>query len=122
MIITFFLSLEPPSCMVASIREIRNKFTSTSTTMIPTQNFILPTVYQDNNIGMDIPKEQSPDNYDDVRGRLLSFNPNISRNTSMFSMKSSVAYHKRIEQNNSMVINKDITNNDISFELLYKTT
>jgi len=34
--------------------------------MIPTQDSILPTVYQANNIGMDILKGQSPNNYDKV--------------------------------------------------------
>ena len=92
-----FLSLESPSCMVVPVREIRNKFTSTSTTMIPTRNLILPTVYQDNNTGMDIFKGQSPDNYDEVRGRTLILNPSISRDTSMFFMKSSKAYHERME-------------------------
>ena len=53
--------------MVVPIREIRNKLTSFSTNMNPTQNFVLPTVYQDNDTGMNILKEQSPDNYDDVR-------------------------------------------------------
>ena len=39
--------------MVVPIREIRNKFTSSSTNTIPTQNSILPTVYQDSNTVMD---------------------------------------------------------------------
>ena len=68
-----FLSLEPLSYIVAPVREIRNIFTSSSTNMIPTQDSVLPTVYQANNIGMDILKEQSPDNYDEIRERMLSY-------------------------------------------------
>jgi len=41
--------------------------------MIPTQDSVLPTVYQANNTGMDILKEQSPDNYDEIRERMLSY-------------------------------------------------
>ena len=51
-----FLSLELPSCMVTPVREIRNKLTSSSTNMNLTQNFVLPTVYQDNDTGIDILK------------------------------------------------------------------
>ena len=64
--------------------------------MIPTQNSVLPTVYQDNNTRMDILKGQSPDNCDKVRDRSLSFNPSISRDTLMSSTKSSEAYHERM--------------------------
>ena len=49
--------------------------------MIPTRNFLLPTMYQDSNTGMNIPKGQSPDSYDEMRGRLLLLNSSISRNT-----------------------------------------
>ena len=108
--------------MVVPIREIRNKFTSSPTNMNPTQNFALPTVYQDNDTGMNIFKGQSPDNYDDVRGRSLSHNSNISRDTSMSSTKSSIAYYDRMEWNNNIVVDKDIPNNDTSSKLSYKTT
>jgi len=100
--------------MVAPIREIRNIFTSSSTNMIPTQDSILPTVYQANNTGMDILKGQSPDNYDEVRGRMLSHISNISRDTSMSSMISSVAYHERMAWNNAMVVDNDDNNKDFS--------
>jgi len=91
--------------MVAPMREIRNIFTSPSTNTNPTQNYCLPTVYQDNDTGMDILKEQSPDNFHEVRDRLFSHNFSISRNTSISSTKSSVAYHERMEQNNGMDVN-----------------
>ena len=108
--------------MVAPVQEIRNKFTFSSTNMNPTQNFVLPTVYQVNDTGMDILKEQSPDNYNEIRGRLLSHNSSILRDTSMSSTKSSIAYHDRMERNNDMVVNEDIFNNDISPKLSYETT
>jgi len=87
--------------MIAPVREIRNIFTS-STNTNPTQNYCLPTMYQDNNTGMDILKEKSPNNYNEVRDRLVSCNPSISRDTSISSTKSSITYHERMEQNNSM--------------------
>ena len=107
--------------MVAPVREIRNIFTS-STNTIPTQDSVLPTVYQANNTGMDILKGQSPDNYDEVRGRTLSRTSNISRDTSMSSTISSEAYHERIAWNNAMVVNDDDNNKDVSPELSYETS
>ena len=112
-----FLSFEPPSCMVAPIREIRNIFTSSSTNMIPTQDSILPTVYQANNTGMDILKGQSPNNYDEMRGRMFSC---ISRDTSMSFMISSEAYHERMVWNNAIVVDNENNNKDISPELSYE--
>jgi len=89
--------------------------------MNPTWNYCLPTVYQDNNTEMDILKGKSPDNYNEVRGRSVSCNPSISRNTSMSFTKSSVAYYERMEQNNGMDVN-DPSNKDPSLKLSYKTT
>ena len=82
--------------MVAHVREIRNIFTSSSTNMIPTQDSVLPTVYQANNTEMDILKGQSPDNYDKVRERMLLCTSNISRDTAMSSTISSEVYHERM--------------------------
>ena len=117
------LSLLPLSCIVASIGELANKhfFTTSisSTNIISTQAFILPTVSLLNNIGMDLFAGPSPDNYDKVRDRSLSTNEYISRDSSMSSMKSSVVYHDRIEHNNTMVVNKEIV--DISPTLSYET-
>ena len=118
---TFFLSLKLPSYMVVSVREIRNIFTSFSSNMNLTQNYCLPTVYQDNDTGMDILKGKSPDNYNKVRGRLFSHNSSISRDNSMSSTKSSVAYHERMEQNNGMDVD-NLPNKDLSLELSYETT
>ena len=90
--------------------------------MILTQDFSLPTVYQANNTGMDILKGQSPDNYDEVRGRTLLCISNISRNTSMSSMISSKAYHEKIAWKNAMVVDDEDNNKDISPELFYETS
>jgi len=108
--------------MVVPIREIRNILTSSSTNTIPTQDSILPTVYQANNIGIDILKGQSPDNYNEVRGRTLSRILNIFRDTSMSSIISSKAYHERIAWNNAMVVDDEDNNKDISPELSYETS
>ena len=78
-------------------------------------------MYQDNDTGIDILKGKSPDNYNEVRGRSVSHNPSISRDTSMSSTKSSVAYHERMEQNNSMDVDNP-PNKDPSLELPYETT
>jgi len=108
--------------MVVPVRKIRKIFTSSSTNMILTQDFSLPTVYQANNTGMDILKGQSPDNYDEVRGRTLLCISNISRNTSMSSMISSKAYHEKIAWKNAMVVDDEDNNKDISPELFYETS
>ena len=105
-----------------SVREIRNIFTSSSTNTIPTQDSVLPTVYQANNTGMDILKEQSPDNYDEVRGRTLSHISNISRDTSISFTISSEAYHERMVQNNAMIVDDKDNNKDVSPELSYETS
>ena len=78
---------------------------------------------QVNNTGMDILKGQAPDNYNEVRGRMLSLKSNISRDTSMSSVISAKPYHKRMTQNNDMDINNNNNNNkDTSPELSYKTS
>jgi len=104
--------------MVVPIRDIRNKFTSFSPNMTPIQSFTLPTVFQADNTGMDILKGSSPNNYNEVRGRSLLANTNISRDSSMSSMKLSVVYHEKMKYNNAMNVN--INMNDFSPELSYK--
>jgi len=105
--------------MIASIRDLGNKFTSTTSNIIPTQTFELPTVSYSNNTEMDIFAGSPPDNYDEVRGRSLSTKGNISRDSSMSSTKSSVVYHERIELNNAIVIDNNM--DDISPALSYET-
>jgi len=67
---------------------------------------------------MDFFAGPSPNNYDKVRGRPLSTKGNISRDFSMSSMKSSIAYHEKMECNNAMVIDEEI--DDISPALSYE--
>jgi len=88
--------------------------------MIPLQTFELPTVSHSNNTGMDIFAGSPPDNYDEVRDRSLSTKRNISRDSSMSSSKSSVAYHKKMELNNVMNVDVDIDDN--SPALSYETS
>ena len=113
------LSLIPPFYMVAPNRELVNKsFLNSSTYTIPPTNTNLPTVKPYNITGMDIFKEQNPDNYNDVRGRKPSWSPNSSRDISMVSSTSSSPYHERMKKNNKMDINED---SNSSSELSYKT-
>jgi len=104
--------------MVASIRDLGNKFTSSSSNMILLQTFKLPTVSHSNNTGMDIFAGPSPDNYDKVRDRPLLTKGNISRNFSMSFSKSSIAYHEKMELNNVMNVDIDMDNNSpaLSYE------
>ena len=92
-----------PSCMVASIGNLVNKLFSfsnfSSSTTDNSQAFSIPIVFP-NNMGMDFPTGPIPDNYGEVRGRNLSTNRSISRDTSMSSTKSSVVYHERMVNNN----------------------
>ena len=104
--------------MIASVRDLENKFTFTTSNMSPIQIFVLLTVSFSSNIGMDFFTGSSPDNYNEVRDRPLSTKENISRNSSMFFMKSSIAYYERMECNNAMIINEEI--NEISPALSYE--
>ena len=77
----------------------------------------LPTVCP-NNMGMYFSTGLIPDNYDKVRGRTLSTNKSISRDTSMSSTKLSVIYHERITLNN---LKDDDDPMDTSSKLSYET-
>ena len=112
------LSLVPPSCMVVPVRDLGNKFSSTMSNMSSKSSFKLPTVSSTSNTEMDIFSGPTPDNYDEVRGRPLSTNVNISRDSSMSSTRSSIAYHEKMEHNNAMIIDKDF--NDFSPALSYE--
>jgi len=68
---------------------------------------------------MDLFAGPYPDNYDKIRNRSLSTNEYTSRDSLIFSMKSSVAYHDKMERNNTMVINEEMV--DISPVLSYET-
>ena len=117
----FLLFLVPLSCMVAPIRDLGNKSVFSPSNTHSQQSFQLPTVFLSNYIEMDkFFAEPSPDNYNEMRGRTSSPNIQVSRNSLVSSTKSLVAYHEKIECNNTII--KDINMNDISPELLYETT
>ena len=92
--------------MVASVRDLGNKFSFTITNMSPAFTSKLPTVSSMNHTGMDFPTGPLLNNYNEVRGRSPFIDKNISRDSSMSSTKSSVAYHKKMA-NNSIDFNND---------------
>ena len=104
--------------MVAPIRDLGNKFSSTMSNTSSSSLLKLPTVSFSNYTGMDIFSGTAPDNYDEVRGRPLSTNTNISRDSSMSSARFSVAYHEKMERNSDMVIDDDfnVTSLALSYE------
>ena len=87
--------------------------------MYSQQTLNLPTVFSSISTGIDILLRSIPDNYDKVRGRTSSPQPQFSRVFSMSLTKSLVAYHERMEHNNNM--NEDIKMDDDSPRLSYKT-
>jgi len=88
------------------VRDFGNKFFLSSANTHSQQTFDLPTVASSINMEMDILLRNISDNYNEVRGRTSSPKPQSSRVSSMFSAKSSVVYHERIEYNNGL--NEDI--------------
>ena len=105
--------------MVVSIRDLENKFFSSATIMYSHQPLNLLTVFPSTYTEIDILSGKIPDNYDKVRGRTISLLLQLSRASSISSTKSLVAYHKRIEYNNSL--NKDIEIDEDSTRLSYET-
>ena len=97
--------------MVAPIGNIANKviFPSTLSTTITSRNSqtLLPTVNESSNMGMDKSTGINPVNNFKSRGRISSIGKNPSRDTSMSSTCSSVAYHKRVTMNNGMDVDTD---------------
>ena len=68
---------------------------------------------------MDILPRNIPDNYDKVRDKTSSPKPQSSRASSMSLTKYLVAYHERMEYNNSL--NEDINMDNDSPWLSYET-
>ena len=95
-------------------------YISSSTTSNTSSSSLLnlPTVPFKSITGMDIFSGIAPDNYDEVRGKSLSTNVNVSRDSSVSSTRSSVVYHEKMEQNNAMIIDDDP--NDSSPALSYE--
>jgi len=109
--------------MVTPIRELVNKyFLTTKISFTITSHYqasTLPTVFPSRSIEMDFLAGSSPDNFDKIRGKSLSTNKNISRDSSMSSTKSSVMYYKRIANNNVIDINDKKVDNSLA--LFYET-
>ena len=105
------LFLLPPSCMVAPIREIVNKFIfpTSFSTKIQSNNkqTLLPSMNIFSNTEMDQFTETNPVNNNDIRGRSPKIYKNWSRDSSMSSIVSSTIYHERMEINNGMDIDSD---------------
>ena len=107
--------------MVASIRNLGNKLLFFTLITHSQHNLQLLTVCFTNYTEMDdIFSEKAPDNYDEVRGRTVLPKLQMLRDSSMSSTKSLVAYHKRIEINNTTI--EDIDMDDKSPGLSYKMT
>ena len=86
------LSLVPPSCIVAPIRELVNKYLSTSAfNSTPLQMTRIPA-----NEAMDV------NNYNDIRGRTTSSSKVSLRVALVTSNASSISYHERMEINNNL--------------------
>jgi len=108
--------------MVAPIGNIANKlFFSHQNPNLSTMNYSqtssIPTMLP-YSVGMDIQLGPAPNNFDEVRGRILSSNENISRDIEMSSTKSLVVYHERMTTNNANNNNNPV---NASPELFYKT-
>jgi len=92
-----------PSCIVAPIGNIANKFkflpTFSSTITSNVQQGFLPTVFPTNSMGMDKSSETTPSNNIEVRGRTPSIQINLSRDTLMSSTCSSMIYYERMANN-----------------------
>ena len=104
--------------MVAPIRNLENKFFSSSLNIYSQQTSFLSTVLSSINTGMNILTEIISDNYDKMRGRTSSSKIQVSRKSSMSSTKFSIAYHKKMELNNT--INENVKIDDDSPILSYE--
>ena len=99
-----FLSLLPPSCIVASIRELANTFYFTISKL--QNNFLEPYLRMTllSNISMNINDfiGRNADNYNNMRDRTMTFNKTSSRTVSMFLSEVLVDYATKIEQLNDV--------------------
>ena len=116
------LFLLPPSCMVAPIGNIANKFITSPIFSHPTTSFtnvnsLLPTMSFVNNIEMDIPIGQVPAFDFKVRERNPISVVNLSRESSMASSGQSTPYYDRMDIN----IDCNSTVGEPTLELSYKT-
>ena len=116
--ITSFLL--PPSCMVAPIGNIANKFlfsTLSSSTTSKQQALALPTMSPSNHTGIDISTRQVLANNCEVRERTPITALNLSRESSMTSFGQATPYYDRIDDK----MDYESTSRDVAPELSYET-
>ena len=122
---TLLLFLLPPSCMVAPIGKLVNKFSfspnnfSISTTASNT-NSPLSIMSTEKDIGMDIQKGRVPSSNHEVRGRNPLTSNNSSRDSSMVFSGRSTPYHNRMDTDMNIVL-VNIESNNERLELSYET-
>jgi len=87
--------------------------------MYSQQTIDIPTVSSSTNTVMDLLYRNISDNYNEVRGRTSSPKPQSFKVSLMSSTKSSVAYHERMKNNNSL--DEDFNIEDNSPQLSYVT-
>ena len=116
---TSFLSLIPPSYIVAPLRDIGNKFLFISTTTNSYSNMTLPP-----NMRMDINDfvSRNVDNYDDIRGCTMTSNKTTFKTVSMFLSKVLVDYTTRMEWLNNISDEDNIRDPIDSLQLSYAKT
>ena len=104
--------------MVALIRDIRNKFFSTSANTNSASRMTLPT-----DMGIDIDNFISniADNYDEVRGHTITYNKQVSRTVSMSSSEALVVYTTKMKRLNNCLKDKDLREPIDKSQLLYVT-
>ena len=117
MSLSSLLSLVPPSYMVVPIRDIGNKFFSTSANMNSTATMTLPT-----DMEMDINNIVVTDNYNEVRGHTMTHDKQASRTVSISSSEALVDYHTKMECLNDLLDNEDLREPIDRFQLLYVTS
>ena len=116
LIITSLLSLQLPSCIIASVRDTGNiTFFSSAITNVQLTINLLP------NVGIDIDnfRDSNIDNYDEIRDHLMTFNESTSRIVSIFSSEASVEYTIRMECLNDVFDNEEVKNPINSSQLSY---
>ena len=119
--VTSFLSLQPPSCMVVSIREIGNKFYSTSAFHNPASN-MTPT--SDIDITIDIVDDlfkSGCNNYNEVRGCIMTSNTYSPRTPSIFSSKCDEDYTTRVQYESDNMVEDNLVVMTNSPQLEYAT-
>ena len=116
---TSFLSLIPPSYIVAPLRDIGNKLLLISTTTNSYSNMTLPS-----NMRMDIDDfvSRNVDNYDDMRDCTITSDKTTFKTVSMFLSKILVNYTTRMEWLNNISDEDNIRDPSDSLQLSYAKT